>query len=427
MMKVYKVGGSVRDSLMGLEPHDHDYVVVGSTPKEMESLGYSQVGKDFPVYLHPETNDEYALARIERKAGLKHTDFETKFDSTVTIIDDLRRRDLTINAIAVPHNFEGKMVDPYSGLEDIKNKVLRHVSEAFAEDPLRILRVARFNARLPDFKIDIMTKIMIDNMVLDGALDHISKDRIWAETKKALLTKKPVKYFEVLSFSGALKYVTNMEEGKYVYSEWFNRVVEATESLSDERKILVRAAEFYGSHWFSVLPKSQPDKNLFIKTLRAAKLPVDIIELATFVGEHADFFGGSPWMSSTETIVSEFDRLNIRMMVQKNPTFFEDLFTILLAWEANTKENLDKIRHMMEAFLDTKEFLSGEMKRFEWAEGRKPNSEEIKEMLAAIKHANVDAAQSRFWNGIQLNLHTLSFEQASLGRAKHPFIKGRYV
>jgi tRNA nucleotidyltransferase/poly(A) polymerase len=416
MMKVYKVGGSVRDALMGMVPHDHDYVVVGSTPEEMEAQGFSQVGKDFPVYLHPETNDEYALARIERKAGLKHTDFETKFDSTVTIVDDLRRRDLTINAIAVPHNFEGEMVDPYGGLKDIENKVLRHVSEAFAEDPLRILRVARFNARFPDFKINIMTKIMIDNMVLDGALDHISKDRIWAETKKALLTKKPVKYFEVLAFSGALKYVTNMEEGKYIYSEPFNRVVEATESFSDERKILVRAAEFYGSHWLSVLSNYKADKKLFIKTLRDAKLPVDIIELATFVGEHSDFFVSQVWTNSTASLVSDFDRLNIRIMVQKNPNFFEDLFLILDAWEVNTKDNLEKIRHMMEAFLDTKEFLSCEMKRLEWAEARKPNSEEIKEMIADIKFKNVAAAQSKFWNGIQFNLYTMAFEEVPLGK-----------
>jgi len=413
-MKVYQVGGAVRDFLMGLVPHDHDYVVVGSTPEEMEAQGFSQVGKDFPVYLHPETNDEYALARIERKSGLKHTDFETKFDSSVSIEDDLCRRDLTINAIAVPHNFEGEMVDPYGGLKDIENKVLRHVSEAFAEDPLRILRLARFNARFPEFKIDIMTKIMVDKMVLDGALNHVSKDRIWAETKKSLLTEEPAKYFKVLANCGALKYVTNMEHGIYAYSDLFEPVVELTDSFSDERKVLVRAAAFYSTHWYAT-PDRMADKKNFVKSLREAKLPVDVIELATFVGEYGDTFGHNIWQDSIKKIVNIFDAMNIRIMVQKNPNFFEDLFAILLAWQVNTKDNLEKILHMMEAFLDTKEFLSCEMKRFEWAEGKKPDAQEIKEMIADIKFKNVDAAQSKFWNGIHFNLIS-AFEEALLGR-----------
>jgi tRNA nucleotidyltransferase/poly(A) polymerase len=400
-MKIYKVGGAVRDSFMGLPAHDNDYVVVGATPAEMENLGFKQVGKDFPVYLHPETGEEYALARVERKSGLKHTDFETRFDPSVTIEQDLIRRDLTINAIAVDE--DGNIIDPFGGVEDIKNKVIRHVSEAFKEDPLRILRVARFKARFPEFEIHYSTSIMIKDMVKEGALDHISKDRIWAETKKSLISTAPEKYFYQLRMFDALHYVTNMDRGSCWEAD-FARVCKNTEHFPEEKKVLLRAAWFYQYNWLSVLPDYKGDKKLFIKALRGAKVPVDIIELATFCGEHCDTMFNVlnfTWQTDAKTAVKLYDSMNIRAMVQKNPTFLSDMFLIMAENESDA-ERFRKIQHIMEAYLDTKEFLACEMKRFKWATGQEPTTEQIKDMLHEVKLKNVDAAIDRYWGGIQI-------------------------
>lgn len=206
-MEIYRVGGAVRDQLLGKDPSDIDYAVTGATPEQMEKLGYTMVGADFPVFLHPETKDEYALARIERKTGKKHTDFESVFDTSVTIEDDLKRRDLTINAIAINDRDHSIIVDPFNGREDIKNKVLRHVSDAFREDPLRVLRLARFTAKFTDFTVADETVKMVREMVKNGELNHLSPDRIWMETKKAFLSEKPSNYIAALDNFGALQYV----------------------------------------------------------------------------------------------------------------------------------------------------------------------------------------------------------------------------
>jgi len=195
-MKIYKVGGAVRDELLGLEPTDNDWVVVGSTPKQMLSMGYKQVGKDFPVFLHPDTKEEYALARKERSTGPGHQAFKFSFDSNVTIEEDLLRRDITINAIAKDMT-DGSFIDPYNGRDDIKNKVLRHVSSSFKEDPLRIFRVGRFYTKFnKEFKIDSSLREIIIQMFPD--IIHLSGERIWAETEKALNYEKPYIYFYCL-------------------------------------------------------------------------------------------------------------------------------------------------------------------------------------------------------------------------------------
>ena len=183
-MKIYKVGGAVRDELLGLEPTDNDWVVVGSTPKQMLSMGYKQVGKDFPVFLHPDTKEEYALARTEKSIGLGHRDFKFNFDSTVTLEEDLSRRDITINAIAKDEN--DKLIDPFGGLDDIKKKKIRHVSDAFKEDPLRIFRVARFMHKLKSFRFEIQNETMNIMRDMTGDITHLSPERIWNETEKAL-------------------------------------------------------------------------------------------------------------------------------------------------------------------------------------------------------------------------------------------------
>ena len=192
-MKIYKVGGAVRDELLGLEPTDNDWVVVGSTPKQMLSLGYKQVGKDFPVFLHPETKEEYALARIERSTGPGHTAFNFSYSPNVTLEEDLSRRDITINAIAKDMT-DGSFIDPYNGRDDIKNKIIKHVSESFIEDPLRIFRVARFYTKFDSkFEIDRVLESMMVDMFPD--IIHLSGERIWKETEKALNYKNPQEYF----------------------------------------------------------------------------------------------------------------------------------------------------------------------------------------------------------------------------------------
>ena len=201
MEKVYLVGGAVRDAIMGKESHDLDYVVVGSSPEKMIAKGFKQVGADFPVFLHPETGDEYALARTERKTGNGYAGFETVFDETVTIEDDLSRRDLTINAIA--QDLEtGEFIDPFGGVQDIKDKNLKHVSDAFKEDPLRILRVARFYARFPDFKIDPTTMELMREIYDSGETKFLTKERIWKELSRAIIYTEGSKFFQVLQNVG---------------------------------------------------------------------------------------------------------------------------------------------------------------------------------------------------------------------------------
>ena len=195
-MDVYLVGGAVRDQLLGLPVVERDWVVVGAEPDTLLAQGYRQVGKDFPVYLHPDTKEEYALARTERKTGPLHTDFECNAEPSVTLEQDLFRRDLTINAIAQDGN--GELIDPFGGQEDLRHKVLRHVSPAFAEDPLRVLRIARFAARFPGFTIDETTKFLMSDMVKANQLQSLSPERIYLETEKALSTDNPSRYFETL-------------------------------------------------------------------------------------------------------------------------------------------------------------------------------------------------------------------------------------
>lgn len=203
-MKIYLVGGAVRDSLLGLPVTEKDWVVVGTTPEHLLVQGYQQVGKDFPVFLHPVSRDEYALARTERKSGTGYTGFVCHAEPDVTLEQDLLRRDLTINAIA--RTEQGDLIDPYHGRRDLENRVLRHVSDAFSEDPLRVLRVARFAARFAHlgFQIAEETMALMQKMAHDGELAYLTPERVWKETEKALGTSSPDVYFQVLRDCGAL-------------------------------------------------------------------------------------------------------------------------------------------------------------------------------------------------------------------------------
>ena len=197
-MKVFQVGGSVRDELLGVEPKDRDWVVVNSSPEEMEKNGFKPIGKDFPVFLHPETNEEYALARTERKSGVGYKGFEFYFDSSVTLEDDLKRRDFTINSMAKDEN--GNIIDPFEGRLDLQNKIFKHTSPAFEEDPLRVLRFARFKAyeQLHNFNLHKETEGYFEKIITSKELKDLSPERVWMETKKALENRFSNEFFKAL-------------------------------------------------------------------------------------------------------------------------------------------------------------------------------------------------------------------------------------
>jgi tRNA nucleotidyltransferase (CCA-adding enzyme) len=204
-MRTFRVGGAVRDALLGLPVHDEDWVVVGATPDAMIQAGFLPVGKDFPVFLHPETRDEYALARTERKTGRGYHGFAFHAAPDVTLEQDLARRDLTINAIAQAG--DGSLIDPFGGQRDLQARVLRHVTESFREDPVRILRVARLAARFTDFHVAPETLELMRAMVQEGEADHLVPERVWQELARGLMEARPSRMFEVLRACGALERV----------------------------------------------------------------------------------------------------------------------------------------------------------------------------------------------------------------------------
>ena len=202
-MHIYLVGGAVRDELLGLGGADRDWVVVGSTPEEMVSLGYTPVGKDFPVFLHPRSKEEYALARTERKTAPGYKGFVVHAAPDVTLEQDLARRDLTINAIA--RDSQGALTDPFHGQQDLQHKVFRHVTDAFREDPVRILRLARLAARFPEFTVAPDTMRLMQDMVQAGEVDALVRERVWQELAKGLMSAKPSRMLQVLRACGALQ------------------------------------------------------------------------------------------------------------------------------------------------------------------------------------------------------------------------------
>ncbi|HNN34886.1 MAG TPA: multifunctional CCA addition/repair protein, partial [Ottowia sp.] len=215
-MQIYMVGGAVRDRLLGLPVQDHDWVVVGATPEDMVARGFVPVGRDFPVFLHPSSHEEYALARTERKSGRGYKGFTVFTSPEVRIEDDLARRDLTINAIAVragqasagaTFDHEDGVIDPFGGRRDLQARVLRHVTDAFREDPVRILRVARFAARFHDFSVAPETRALMRQMVAEGEADHLVPERVWQELARGLMESQPARMFEVLRDCGALAVV----------------------------------------------------------------------------------------------------------------------------------------------------------------------------------------------------------------------------
>lgn len=300
--KFYMVGGSVRDRFMQRQSHDIDWVVVGATPEWMLSNGYKQVGADFPVFLDY-LGTEYALARTERKVGSGYHGFETSYDSNVTLEDDLSRRDLTINAMA--YDLESKQyIDPFDGRTDIHNKVLKHVSEAFREDPVRVLRLARFAAQL-NFTVHENTNAFCQEMVKAGELNHLTKERIWKEFEKALISPYPENFFHVLKQCGALKVVfplfdkhfafviNNINSARYPYGEnLFARIMTMFNPAIIERFCEdYRVPNEYKDH---ALFHSKLSRKITMKHYMSPRIIIDILnEFGIYRGHHVML--DAPW------------------------------------------------------------------------------------------------------------------------------------
>jgi tRNA nucleotidyltransferase (CCA-adding enzyme) len=324
-MQIYLVGGAVRDALLGLPVQDRDWVVVGSTPEELIALGYLPVGKDFPVFLHPDTKEEYALARTERKTARGYHGFEVHAAPDVTLEEDLARRDLTINSIAAHAHkqgfsgtFEGNfepfeaLIDPFGGQTDLKAKVLRHVTAAFREDPVRILRVARFAARFADFSVAPETMHLMQAMVRDGEADALVAERVWQELARGLMEKKPSRMFEVLRACGALQ-----------------KLLPEIKLGSDSNLILDTAAQLDAPLpvRFACLMhrKLESDPNLIKSVCERLRVPVDCKEMADVVArEHGNIHRSAGFDAAALT------RLLERCDAFRKPQRFAD---VLLACE----------------------------------------------------------------------------------------------
>jgi tRNA nucleotidyltransferase (CCA-adding enzyme) len=267
-MQVYCVGGAVRDELLGQPVRDRDWVVVGTTPAQLTALGYLPVGRDFPVFLHPQTREEYALARTERKSGKGYRGFVVHFAPDVSLEDDLRRRDLTINAMA--RDSEGNLIDPWNGQRDLQDRILRHVSEAFGEDPVRILRVARFAARFADFGIAPETAALMRSMVEAGEADHLVPERVWQELSRGLMEDHPSRMIAVLRHCGALARV--LPELDRVWNPAMDRTLDACASASGELEVR-----------FAVLLHGIESAERVDALARNMRAPVDCRDLARIV------------------------------------------------------------------------------------------------------------------------------------------------
>ncbi|WP_372964519.1 multifunctional CCA tRNA nucleotidyl transferase/2'3'-cyclic phosphodiesterase/2'nucleotidase/phosphatase [Marinobacter sp.] len=275
-MEIYLVGGAVRDGRLGIPIKDRDWVVVGATPEMMKELGYRQVGADFPVFLHPKTGEEYALARTERKQGRGYHGFTVYSAPDVTLEEDLKRRDLTINAMAESQN--GTLVDPFNGLADLEQKTLRHVSEAFTEDPLRILRTARFAARFYPlgFSICQETKDLMRTMIRNGELEDLVPERIWQEVQRALHEQTPGVFFEVLQELGALDVLIP----ELTNNENFRAGLQALECLSLQKSSTAQR--------FSALMCAIPEPKATARA-KAMKCPNDCRDLTHLVCLYAEW------------------------------------------------------------------------------------------------------------------------------------------
>ena len=328
-MEVFLVGGAVRDKLLGHTPKDRDYVVVGATPDDMLENGFTKVGADFPVFL--KDGDEYALARQERKVAPGYNGFETHFEPNVTLEDDLVRRDLTINAMAERLD-NGHLHDPFNGQEDLKNGVLRHVSEAFAEDPVRVLRVARFRARY-NFTVAPETMDLMKELVQAGELDHLTPERVWAELEKALMEDHPSAFFWTLQDCGAME-VLFPELGRSLLSSGYNL-----------KKAALRKYHFENRLMLLTCMARVNDVDAMLKRLKA---PTDVIRLCHKFNMLVTLVKDNMMQQSAE---DRFELLNVLDAYRRPDDFYKVTRVSLLVGDDRFQNRVNKL---LECFGATK-------------------------------------------------------------------------
>ncbi len=344
-MKTYLVGGAVRDKLLNRPVHERDWVVVGSSIDEMIDQGFMPVGKAFPVFLHPQTKEEYALARTEKKVSKGYKGFTFYTDPDVTLEQDLARRDLTINAIA--QDDDGTLVDPYNGIDDIKDKTLRHVSNAFSEDPVRILRLARFAAKLPEFNVCDKTTKLMQSMCAAGEVDALVAERVWAELFKALNEDTPWRFFEIVDSANALTILFPEITLNDAGIQALKRICKNTDS------VLLRFSSLF-------INKDEYQTRAFCKRL---KPPKEFIDLAVLMSKFQTDFNNSIHLNSDEliTLLTRVDAFRRKQRFldwlfvlrqccdngEKNAAFLEKCF--------NAAKNVD-YQNLIEQGLDGKEF-----------------------------------------------------------------------
>lgn len=330
-MNSYLVGGAVRDAVLQLPVTDRDWVVVGATPEQMLSAGYRQVGADFPVFLHPETHEEYALARTERKQGHGYHGFTVHSSPDVTLEEDLERRDLTINAMA--QDAEGSIIDPFNGQRDLEARTLRHVSPAFAEDPLRILRTARFAARFSPlgFTVAPETGELMATMVADGEADYLVPERVWQETQRALHEQAPNVYFEVLQECGALAQLMPPIAAAF-HAAVGNKV--APLNALDEASRMSNATTVR----FAALMGSLNDPQAIEELQKTLRLPRDCEQLATLAASLASKL--LPLPQSPQALQAVFDEAD----AWRRPERFDELLTVIDAIAQASSHTLERSR-----------------------------------------------------------------------------------
>jgi tRNA nucleotidyltransferase (CCA-adding enzyme) len=285
-MQAYVVGGAVRDALLGLPVQDHDWVVVGATPEQMVAQGFRPVGKDFPVFLHPQTHEEYALARTERKTAPGYHGFVFHTSPDVKLEDDLVRRDLTVNAMA--RAADGSIVDPYGGQQDLHDRIFRHVSDAFAEDPVRILRLARFAARFADFRVADTTNALMRRMVDEGEVDALVPERVWQELARGLMEGAPSHMFAVLRDCGALARI--LPELDAVWNDALARRIDGAAGRA--LALPVR---------FAVLVLELDTASIAALSQRL-RVPTECRDLALMTARERDTIGKAPALSAQEIV-----------------------------------------------------------------------------------------------------------------------------
>ncbi|MBO9482756.1 multifunctional CCA tRNA nucleotidyl transferase/2'3'-cyclic phosphodiesterase/2'nucleotidase/phosphatase [Salinisphaera sp. G21_0] len=345
-MQVYRVGGAVRDQLLGLPVKDNDWVVVGATPGQMKDLGYQPVGRDFPVFLHPQTKEEYALARTERKTGHGYAGFSFYTSVDISLEEDLLRRDLTINAMAEDQH--GNIIDPYGGQEDLKNRRLRHISPTFQEDPLRILRVARFAARLAPlgFQVAKETLELMGNMVNNGEAAHLVPERVWQETSRALMEPSPSVYFQTLESCGALQAVLP-ELRSLIHNQ---TLLHLTMAARDNNTALIR----FGCLFSPLLPQAEAEKTNGILTVQGVssrmRLPSEYADMALLVTEHAQSVASVIHSNDAESLMTLFEATD----ALRRPERFISLITILSYSFATVKLKKSQIIELLAGCLSIK-------------------------------------------------------------------------